>query len=370
MESGNPMNRLHKASKFWLKESGKFASREFKYSQAAYFGRKVTPYIGWIGFSNFGDEILYDAHKSLFCGQQLLPYRNVNKKSHERYSGFGILGGGTLINQSERWMSQLQGLQKSGFTTFCLGTGVSDEKSRPIESNSQLTDWLPLLRSMKFVGVRGPISLRHLNNAGFYDAAIVGDSALALAPDISSYKKDARGIIGLNFGYSNATRMASKSLYLDELVFFAKRVIKSGYRIKLVPVTPEDVSSNLLFLQRLGSDAQACTLHEPTINLNEYFSYIEGCDAFIGQKLHATIAAIMLRIPSIMIAYQEKCLDFMETMSMAHFAIESDTLKASQLISMFDDLLADGQNVSIELDRYVSQYRAGLVSHASRLLQS
>ena len=55
---------------------------------------------------------------------------------------------------------------------------------------------------------------------------------------------------------------------------------------------------------------------------------------------------------------------------MAHFAIESDTLKASQLISMFDDLLADGQNVSIELDRYVSQYRAGLVSHASRLLQS
>jgi hypothetical protein len=370
MEAGNLMNRLQKASNFWLREGYRIVSREFKYSRAAYCGEKVTPYIGWIGFKNFGDEILYDAHKSLFSGQELLPYRNINKKSYKHYSGYGILGGGTLINQSERWLNQVKDLQESGLATFCLGTGVSDEKSRPIKSHSQLTDWLSLLRNMKFVGVRGPISLRYLNDVGFYDAVIVGDSALALAPELNSYKKVAGGRIGLNFGYSNETRMISKSLYLDELIIFAKHVIKSGYRIELVPVTPEDLASNLLFLKRLGSDAQACRLHEPTTNLEQYFSYIQGCDAFIGQKLHATIAAVMLRIPSIMVAYQEKCIDFMESISMAHFTIESETLKASQLISMFAELLATRQSVSIELDRQVSQYRIGLVSHASKLVST
>jgi polysaccharide pyruvyl transferase WcaK-like protein len=368
MDGGNLMNRVQKASNFWIREGYRIVSREFKYSRAAYCGERITPYIGWIGFKNFGDEILYDAHKSLFNGQELFPYRTINNNSYKVYSGYGILGGGTLINQSERWLMQLSNLQESGMETFCLGTGVSNEESRPRESHSQLTDWLPLLRNMKFVGVRGPISLRRLNEVGFYDAAIVGDSALALAPAVSSYRKNIVGRIGLNFGYSNETRMISKSLYLDELVSFAKRIIQIGYRIELVPVTPEDVASNLLFLQRLGSDSQACRLNKPTTNLAQYFSYIEGCDAFIGQKLHATIAAVMLRIPSIMVAYQEKCLDFMESVSMAHFTIESDTLKASHLHSMFEDLLANRQSVSDELDRQVSQYRIGLVSQASRLV--
>ena len=101
-------------------------------TMTGFFSRRPRAvYIGWVGYRNLGDEALFQAHKRLFPGVALTLYQESKLLkplcviSRRRPYDFGILGGGTLINQGHHWLTAVRDLQSNGIPMICLGTGVA-----------------------------------------------------------------------------------------------------------------------------------------------------------------------------------------------------------------------------------------------------
>jgi polysaccharide pyruvyl transferase WcaK-like protein len=267
--------------------------------------KPLASYIGWTGQGNLGDEVLLEAHQLLFGDFTVVPYRPENAFQGASQAVFGspgftmgFLGGGTLINQSPTWLRRIQELQRRGLPVFCLGAGVTPDEFRPAFERTTIADWVKVLETMEFVGVRGPLSQKALADCGFA-ATVLGDPAFALTP-LSPPPAASRKMIGVNVGISDKTLLWPNSQkYLATMVESIKALIAGGKEVTLLPVCAEDVASNKAVLALVNNEA--CSIKFSYDSLDNYNLALSECGLFIGQKLHATVLATLLRIPSIMI---------------------------------------------------------------------
>lgn len=320
-------------------------------------------YMGWVGYNNLGDEILYDAHVALFPRLKMLPYQN-NKLARVCAASrggtlfrAGWLGGGTLINQSTSWLGMIERLQEEGCPVYCFGTGVTQSSFRAGHEKTSIEEWVKVLETFAFVGIRGPYSKKILNEAGFYGARVIGDTALALAsPDYRP--RDVRNrVIGLNFGLIKEGQIwGSADSYTESIVASIQQLIDRGYTIRLLPVWDKDLPSNRALVKRINDPR--CTLAEDCYKtLTAYNAELEKCGMFIGQKLHATIMATMLRIPSIMIEYQPKCRDYMASVGMEKWVIKTSECNPELLLDTVQRLSDQSKAIQQELNKHIVRYR-------------
>jgi len=182
-------------------------------------------YIGWVGYLNLGDEILYDpcrarypsiswslfdtldytARPSRFLHRSTRDFHRfvaqlreematrrglrsyARKAIHElvRRMGTeaGICGGGTFINRNEgalRAYTQLR--RRIGRPVPTLGTGVAFSdfwKGREQGRTDRRKEWVAAPAELPVVGVRGPLSKARLDDAGANDVVVCGDPAVA-----------------------------------------------------------------------------------------------------------------------------------------------------------------------------------------------
>ena len=321
---------------------------------AGFFSRRPRAvYVGWVGHRNLGDEVLFEAHKRLFSGVALTVYRPSRLRrplcvaTRRSPYDFGILGGGTLINQNHCWLSAVRDLQASGIPMVCLGTGVASPEfwsncdlamTRLGHSGNVLAAWADALASFSYVGVRGPRSLETLTASGVTDVQVVGDGALSLSSDDASRHPCWRpGLVGLSVGHVEANPMwGDPSRYMDEVVEFVRRLCDAGREVHLLPVWSLDVPSNEAVLRRVDRDR--CILVDAMDTYAEYSAAVRRCEVFVGQKLHATVIACMNHIPSVMIEYRPKCRDFMASMDLEHYVIRTDEFRAQSAAAMIEEL--------------------------------
>lgn len=337
-------------------------------------GKPLAYYIGWTGHGNLGDEILFDAHKALFPRLEFVPYRGrslanlFGMLAHKPKYVAGFLGGGTLINQSPAWIRKICDVQDRNLPVLCFGTGVTEDKFKLAFEKTNLADWVDTLKTMKFVGIRGPRSQSLLQGANFADAMITGDTALALAPATMKEHTE-NSIIGFNYGLVKKTQIwGDEDEYTQNIVQIIKMLIADGNEVRLLPVWADDIESN----ERLAKlvDSPKCTVRLCFDSLENYTRELDQCGLFIGQKLHATIMATMERIPSIMIEYQPKCRDYMASISMEQFVVKTSECTPEIIAEQINALEKSYEEVRRTLDDKVTVYRTNQYKLAKQLEDS
>jgi polysaccharide pyruvyl transferase WcaK-like protein len=370
---GKSLSEIKMNLQEWLKVE---AFNDMRSIQSALSGKSINGYFGWVGYGNLGDEAVFKAYVSMLSTLQLKPIR-ISKPTYWLNNITNLepnlksvgLGGGTIINQSDIWLEETKYVLSREIPMYCIGTGVAPPFSvdKPLRSsNTAIYEWAKHLSKFVYVGVRGPDSQTTLKNVGF-NAEVVGDSAISLAKK-QYVKKNYNKVIGVNISYGAYNIMhGDQDELIKEVSTALQHLLDDGFTIKILPIWKEDLAASIRLSKLLKSPN--CTLIKAYSSIDKYMAEIEKCDLFLGQKLHATVFATLLRIPSVMLDYRPKCLDYMRSLGMDRYSIRTDKVKADLIISKLNELQEDRKNVIKTLDARILHYKYLQEKRASEIIK-
>lgn len=357
-----------------IKQAANFALEDIHVASKLVRGKLISPYIGLVGHNNLGDEVLYRAHQELFPNLSLTPYRKntvylekFGRIINKPFSDYAILGGGTLINDGDDWLGRVEYLQSQGTMLFSLGTGAESSAFHggSDANNKLLKRWVKALDKFGFIGVRGYQSKAILEAAGASRVVVTGDTALSLTP--AKVKKSvSRGIVGINYGDVPGNPMwGDRAKYRSEIVRVIKFLIASGSKVVLLPIWKMDIASNESIVSEVGHPD--CCIQKAYDSFERYSEAVQQCDAFVGQKLHATIFAVMNRVPAIMIEYRPKCFDFMSSVKLEDFVIKTSEFTLEQFLTMYNKLQKHASRIESRTTALMLEYKSKQFAQALKI---
>jgi polysaccharide pyruvyl transferase WcaK-like protein len=315
--------------------AGRVLDKSLKHAEKALLDRRPNlAYIsGYLGFGNLGDEAMYLSAQLLFKRLAILHYDNSRtlKFLHQIFPLYkaGMLAGGTLINAQPGYYEAAEEFVRRCGNFYIFGSGVVQPAfwSRRNGYVDMMDKWKPLLERCSYVGVRGPLSAEILSEAGIQGVEVIGDPALVFAGE-SPGQAHTPDSIGLNVGDLFGDVWGDEKSIAAELVKLARRAREAGWLVKWFVLRPGDVE----ITRRAAVESNTAghvieTYHDPFRFLQE----VGSLSVFVGMKLHAIILATCAYVPSISIQYQEKCLDYMRSISQEAAGIRSDQFKGEEV---------------------------------------
>jgi polysaccharide pyruvyl transferase WcaK-like protein len=353
-------------------------NKDYRTIKAVLLREPINGYMGWTGYGNLGDEAVFKAYQKLFSGINFTEFR-ISRPVKFIGALLGrdmpfrsvALGGGTLINQSNLWLAQTQYLLDRKIPMFCLGTGVGAREfwkhHEHIHTADDIKEWANLLKRFLYVGVRGPLSQKRLREAGF-DAEITGDSAFALAGTTYRRRNKEKKIVGINVSPgTDGVMWGDSRIFAKEIIGAIHKILADGFEVRLLPIWRDDIGLCKKIYDEIHNPA--CQIITAYNTIERYLGVVDKCDFFMGLKLHATVFATMLRIPSIMLEYRPKCLDYMESMEMGKYSIRTDQLTASVLYEKLNEQVNEYEKIVSVLDKKVLYYKNLQETKAKYILQ-
>ena len=347
---------------------------------------RAAVYMGWVGYENLGDEAIYSLCKKRFSslrwssldqlnyqpnipllirrGAHDIPHlfsvlkeelshqtrlRNLAVNSAHRlasslYGEVGLLGGGTIINQSSYLLeSYVTVRNRTRSLVPVLGAGVAspDFWSTKSDWKDSRKEWVTVLDELPIVGVRGPLSKNLLDDVGARNVIVCGDPAVAYHLEYASKPLHAQGNrplrAAINTGDCSGNlwgRMDDVQESLTKLVLWLEA---SGHQIEFIPVWPKDVGPCVDVARKAGLERSVVG---PVLSSHTAFlSKIETFDIVVALKLHAAILSAVANIPFVLLGYQPKSLDFAASLGWEQFTIRTDQLTTSKLIELVSHLI-------------------------------
>jgi polysaccharide pyruvyl transferase WcaK-like protein len=305
----------------------------------------AASYVGWTGHLNLGDEILLEAARE--CLEPLEVVANVTtnrpilrwieqRKRHD----IAILGGGTQIGNHppfERFKAELA-KAKMGLV---FGAGVSEYVTQG-PAPAWLERWGEVLRDLAYVGVRGPDSAATLARVGV-DAEILGDPVCWFSQELD-YWKPREKVFGLNVGQAHGLMFGDEATVHANFASYLKTMKQRGWDVEFFCVWPEDLPTTRQVAAEAGIEAP--TIHCIYEEARPYLERVRSMKFFVGIKLHAVALAMAANVPSLMIEYRPKCLEFMNTMGMGGFDIRSDQMDLDRMMELTGMLDSGGPLVA------------------------
>lgn len=309
----------------------------------------VTPgssafYVGWLGASNLGDEILQEAVRELINPIELATMQDHHARFLDHFLSWkkhsiAILGGGTQIGHPSPIDRFRRGLAVSR-TGVVFGAGVS-----PVEEDEipdWLTAWGEVLRKLPYVGVRGPKSAATLMKVGVAAEAL-GDPVCHFSRE-SNYWSPVEGVFGINVGHSFGHMYGDESAIQDTTAEYLRRMIEKGWRTEFFCVWPEDLAVTRKVAEAAGISEP--TIHCTYLEAQEFLEHARRMSFFVGIKLHAVALATCANVPSLMLEYRPKCREFMASIGQERFVRRTDDLDVDEMSALTDELTADGTEIS------------------------
>jgi polysaccharide pyruvyl transferase WcaK-like protein len=232
-----------------------------------------------------------------------------------------LLGGGTLINPF--YLRKARLARAFGASLCTVGTGVgSPGFGTPLQPS--LAGWCELLRDSP-VSVRGPLSRQALHEAGLKDVVVIGDPALGLTPDAPPEFRTRRRLIVNLARQPGASLSPAESAALGRVGAIAGEFLRDGGEVVGVALGNGDRA--LLSEFRAEYHLRAMTVENHRTSGERLLRTMMGSIGLIGVRLHSAGLASCLGVPSILLAYRDKCEDFMASMDRDEFALPlaSDT---------------------------------------------
>lgn len=342
--------------------------------------------MGWVGYENLGDEAMYSFCKSRFSSlrwsslDQLVYQPNipqlVRRGSRDFHHLFrvlkeemshqtrlrnvavnnlhhlasimgrevGLLGGGTLINQSAPLLKSyvtVRNRTKSLVPVFGTGVASPDFWSVKADWKDRRKEWVTVLNELPIVGVRGPLSKNLLDDAGARNVVVCGDPAVAYhsyyARERFVVQSDRPLRVAINTGDCSGNHWGNPCDVEESLTGLVQWLRAGGRQIQFIPVWPEDVSSCIDLARRTG--LQQSAIGPALTSHARFLKAIETVDIVVALKLHAAILSAAANIPCVLLAYQPKSLDFAASLGWDQFAIRTDEITSSKLIELVSLLI-------------------------------
>lgn len=334
-------------------------------------------YLGYLGYYNLGDEALFES-----CRQAFQPTRLLNSRRPASPKWLGniydsrcakgvILGGGTLIgggytagHNTNPILHQLnRSISETGFGAV-FGTGVADPSFWSNKKNgfNWLETWKPILKRCTHVGVRGPMSAEILRRIDI-SAQVIGDPVCMLVQPKEFWKPTKRSI-GINVSVKGLC-WGNKDSLLSEYADFIRRCVRAKWQIEYFTVSPKDVETAKELAEQSGT--QSSRIHNIYTNSSRYLLHVSRMRIFVGVKLHAVILALCAGVPSIMIKYNPKGQDFMDSVGAHRFVVNTEKANASRLMRMFEELVESGPEVVENIQTRMFEYKEAQYDFAKEI---
>ncbi|MBN2018767.1 MAG: polysaccharide pyruvyl transferase family protein [Sedimentisphaerales bacterium] len=323
------------------------------------------PRIGYIGgyhgHKNLGDEALYAALKRLYSFGCFLDYnRGLVPGWVARLlprCDLMLMAGGTNVaghkESSYRWAKTCFSLAPH---CIVFGSGVAAPEfesavmRRPLGFQKQ---WAEILKNCVYIGVRGPLSKRILDDLGVQNVEVIGDPVLTLAGERNVIASD--NIIGFNVSQAGGNVWGGKERIFQQFVKLAQIAAKAGFRIRWFVVSPDDLSVTQQVIRESGSDADVYEFYE---DYSGFMDAVSCASVFVGVRLHSVALATCAYVPSLMLEYNPKCRDFMESIKQAEFNLRTDKFTAGRAWEIISYLLSNRSAVAGRLFDAVSKFRS------------
>lgn len=278
---------------------------------------RALVYLGWQGFDNFGDDLLYETWRSALgdrfaacapLGRDYLrraPQVVGTRMRAARAERLVLLGGGTTVGFANWGRHASRALTAFGAESLIVaGAGIAaatDERAL----STQDQDWSvwSSLRSVAYFGVRGPISSAE-TAARWREAPMIGDPAL-LYPRVRPVAPDAGpSAVGVSIG---AGGRSSFDLAAVAAAVDASRARLGVDRVLIFQLAEEDEPVCAQLRSLLVSPCDVVVYRG---DVHATMRAMAATRLFFSERLHGVVAAVALGVPTVPLAYASKSVDF------------------------------------------------------------
>jgi len=337
--------------------------------------RTTVSYLGWANRGNMGDDAIRHALQAVLPQLELIPLpltmrgfsQLATDRSRRRVRNTHLLlGGGTTIGRRNWRVPLLANLTVTGRRPLLMvGAGVEDpsfQGRHSFSAGGELKRWVPVLREFDRVTVRGPRSARLLADVGV-EATVVGDPALLLGAPLAEMEP---GLLGVNLGYGSDLWSHSQITVLKEVAPALRRLHRAGWRFRFLVANLEDAQWTR-FCVALAQLPPGSFEEVVAVRPEVFLEAVAPCHLVLGQRLHAVILAAAAGVPSVMLEYQPKCRDLMESLGAKERSFRTDRLQADVLFRALEDLGDHRARAAVELAGRVEEYRVRLRAEIDRV---
>jgi polysaccharide pyruvyl transferase WcaK-like protein len=348
-------------------------------------------YQGWLGHRNLGDDALFQACLRTMprIRWRSMPFdeppprrvtrtrvRNALTRAAARITPGcrTMLGGGTVINRTEHWLEQYQLLRRATRRAVpVFSPGVADPSfwSHVPGWADTRAGWRDALTGLPEVGVRGPRSMRLLQEAGLRNVLVAGDPALAFHRDRVDVQRTARRTVGVNPGTAKGLLWGSEQRAIALLSTVVADLGRTGFDVRVFPVWQRDdaVCRDVARAGGLTEDSV-----DPLIlDAEAFLDYLGRFDVVVSFKLHAAVFAAAAGVPFVAIEYQPKVSDFTESIGWTDLTFRSDTAEAEDIVravrTIADDLALHRERLNARAGELAQSFR-GYAARVEELLLS
>lgn len=354
---------------------------------------KKILYLGWLGFNNIGDELMWEIFNDL-CSEYLdlskykiIPSKSdVDIKDTTPYDCI-ILGGGSLLLPG--YIKILHHAMKQGKQILIWGTGYdwADKPFIKIIEDAKIPSYLfdfktetllfDIVNKANYIGVRGPLTYALLKsaNVNINKVEICGDVGLLLrdkvippfSPILEWKQKDK--IIAVNWGTSyNKIYGQNESNLEDQLAATCKTLLKQGFKIYMYVLWQQDIEPSKRLYTKIDSHSDVI------LDINKYsggeiVSILKQCSFSINFKLHANILSTVAKIPFICLGYRFKCFDYINSLDLKEFIVATDSKSIEQdILKVIDYINSNPLIIHQKISSYSSLYKERLMTPFIRSL--
>lgn len=342
-------------------------------------------YQGWVGWRNLGDEVLFEACRR--CLPRIrwtaVPFGDIPPpralavrmrggwaRAVARVGGGSVamLGGGTIVNRLPAWLEQYRQLGRLvGRPVPVFAPGVADPAfwSGIAGWRDTRADWRSALAPLPWVGVRGPISKRLLDEVGCGNVVVAGDPGLAFHRGATAKPRAPRRRVALNAGRAKGEVWGSEDRMLAALADAARRLAAAGYEVRVFPVWDRDAPVCRALARAAGLPDDA--VDPLVLEADAALRYLDGADVVVAVKLHAAVLAAAAGVPFVAVEYQPKVRDFTESIGWGRFTLRSDAVAAAEVERAVREIDGDLGALRQRLDARVGETAEGFRAYARQV---
>ncbi len=233
--------------------------------------------------------------------------------------------------------------KRTGSPVPVFGTGVAHPDfwiGRDPDWVDRRKEWIALLEELPVVGVRGPYSKAHLDEAGARNVVVSGDPATMLHASYANrparVRQDRALRVGVNAGpYPRTWGMPEE--ILASVIALARWLREAGHKVEIIPTWSRDMAACTEVARQAGLESSA--VHPVCTSHLDFLSQIENLDIMVAWNLHAGILAAAANVPFVSIEYQPKCRDFAASIGWEEFLVKVEGLQPAALIERVSVLM-------------------------------
>lgn len=333
-------------------------------------------YLGWSGRGNLGDDAIREAIRARLEPAPLVDVPLYPKEiarfmvSADRARlrrARPLLGGGTVLGRAN-WRIHLRTalLFARARPAVMVGAGVEDAAfsgRHSFSSANELAHWRHLLEQFDRVTVRGPRSRELLARVGIR-ADVVGDPALLLQPSSAIDPEDRT--LGIALGFGDDLWGHSQLDVVDAVASAVRVLVRRGWQIRFFVVNAED-REHAASCARLADLDPSRTAFLAASEPTKFLEQVARCTAVIGERLHAVVLASGALVPAVMLEYQPKCRDFMESIGRADWCVRTDQVTGGDVLERIEALADDRSAHAAAIKVAVSEMRCRLERELARV---